>query len=129
MSKTHLWIALFGLIGVFLRYGIDQLALRLAMPIPFNTLGINVLGSFLAGVIYVVGVERGWLPADLRAGVLVGFLGGFTTFSAYCLQSALLLERKVLWPLLIYWVGSPILGLIAAWAGIRMTRNWFPSYP
>jgi CrcB protein len=117
------WIAAFGLLGVFSRFGIDQLALRIPMPVPLNTLGINILGSFLAGVVYVLGIERSTIPPDLRTGILVGFLGGFTTFSAYCLQSALLLEKRALQAALIYFVISPLLGLLATLGGLQLARQ------
>jgi CrcB protein len=117
-----LWIATFGLLGVFSRYGIDQWTSHLEMPIPLNTLGINILGSFLAGVIYVLGMERSNLTPDLKTGILVGFLGGFTTFSAYCLQSALLLEKRALQTALIYFVMSPVTGLLATLGGLQLTR-------
>lgn len=122
LMRELLGIALFGLLGIFSRYGIDRLALQVTLPIPIHTLGINLLGSFLAGVVFVIGTEKGLLPIGLRPGLMVGFLGGFTTFSAYALQCAILTEKKAYGPTLIYWIGSPVLGLFAALTGLWITR-------
>ncbi len=123
-----LWLALFGVAGVFSRYGIDELAQRAPWSLggfPYNTFMINILGSALAGALYVVATERsGWLSPDLRTGLMVGFLGGFTTFSAYALQSARLFEEGRGPMAMLYLCLSPALGLFAALAGLRVTRLW-----
>lgn len=116
------WIGVFGLAGVFSRYGLDQVSLRYPSPIPIGTLGINIAGSFLAGLLFSFGVEREGIPAELRTGIFVGFLGGFTTFSAYSLQTAKLLEAKDYWNGFLYWGISPVLGLLACLAGLYLGR-------
>lgn len=121
-------IAILGLLGIFSRYGIDRLALQVTLPIPIHTLGINLLGSFLAGAAFVICTEKGLLPLALRPGIMVGFLGGFTTFSAYSLQCALMTEKKAYWPTLFYWIGSPVLGLFAALGGLWITRFVIAKY-
>jgi len=118
-------IACLGWLGILSRYGIDRIALKYSMPIPFQTWGINILGSFLASIVFVIGIEQGAIPSDLRTGLMVGFLGGFTTFSAYSLQTALLFDKKAVGPMLIYFVGSPVLGLSAALAGLWVARTLF----
>ncbi|MGZ3696812.1 MAG: fluoride efflux transporter FluC [Bdellovibrionota bacterium] len=116
------WIGVFGLVGVFSRYGLDRLAQRWVSAFPFGTLGINLLGSFLAGLLFVVGTEKAHLPPELRIGLMVGLLGGFTTFSAFALQSARLLETGEIGPAALYLVGSPLLGLGAALLGLTLGR-------
>jgi CrcB protein len=119
-----LWLALFGLMGVFSRYGIDRLAQGLGWELPIHTLIINVLGSALAGILYAWAIERSDSPLgpELRTALMVGFLGGFTTFSAYALQAIRLFEDGRAIPALLYTCVSPALGLLAAWAGLNFTR-------
>jgi len=127
-----LWLALFGVTGIFARYGIDVLAERSSWNagaslegFPFNTFLINIAGSALAGVLSVLAAERGtWVSADLRTGLMVGFLGGFTTFSAYALQSAKLFEDGRNSTAILYLCLSPAVGLFAAVAGLKLTRLW-----
>lgn len=119
---STLWIALFGLAGIFSRYSIDLATQKLTIPFPSGTFAINLLGSFLAGFLYAWGVERGALPPEVRNGIFVGFLGGFTTFSAFSLQTARLLESGNAVPALLYAILSPVLGILAAWAGLSLAR-------
>ena len=103
-------VALGGAIGSALRY----LSL-LAMPAPWGTFGINVLGSFLIGLLFV--------PAG-RLGVsvllLTGVLGGFTTFSAFALDAAHLWTAGQVVQAATYVAGSVILSLIAVAAGASL---------
>ena len=108
------FIALFGLLGVFTRYFIGST--------PEKTFWINVAGSFLIGVIYVVGIERSAIPEELRVGIMVGFLGGFTTFSSYCLDALKLFEEAKFGVAILYFGLSPFLGLTSAFAGVLLTR-------
>ncbi|MCM2321772.1 MAG: CrcB family protein [Oligoflexia bacterium] len=116
-------LVLFGSAGVLSRYGLDRAFLKLGSHFPWGTLTINIVGSFLAGVGYVLGVERGALPAELRTAVMVGFLGGFTTFSAFSLQAARLLEERHLGEAFLYLVVSPGLGLGACLLGLWLARS------
>ncbi|MCM2278794.1 MAG: CrcB family protein [Oligoflexia bacterium] len=119
-------LIVFGALGVFARFGIDELFLRLDSRFPWSTLWINLLGSLLAGIFYVLGVERGGWAPELRTAVLVGFLGGFTTFSAYTLQSARLFEERYLGEMLVYFCLSPLLGLGACLLGLKLARGMLP---
>jgi CrcB protein len=117
------FIAVFGLLGVFCRYGFNVLAARLVEPlVPVGTFVINIAGAFGIGVVYVLGAERGLLSPDLRFGLMVGLLGGFTTFSSYCLETLRLFEGGATPLGFAYYVGSPVLGLAATYAGLFVTR-------
>lgn len=120
-----LWIAVFGLTGVFSRYFIDLRMVKHGLPSHWGTFAINLLGSLLITLVYVMGSERGWLNPDIRTGLTVGLLGGFTTFSSYSLQSALLLESGGALTPLFYMLGSPILGIALAFSGLRLFRAIF----
>lgn len=118
-----LFIATLGLCGVFSRYYAGILASRmLPSHFPFGTFIINIVGSFLIGVVYAVGVEKGMMSEDLRVGLLVGFLGGFTTFSSFCLDSVQLVEKSEYLMCGLYFIGSPVIGFIACTAGLFFTR-------
>ena len=115
-------IAGFGILGVLSRYGIDQLSGQWNESFPVSTFAINILGSLLAGTLYALAASRDF-SATLQTGLLVGFCGGFTTFSAYALQTSLLIERGRVLPALAYLVLSPALGLVAALAPILLLRK------
>lgn len=119
----YLLIALFGLSGVFSRFAIDRL-FEAADGFPSSTLLINVGGSFIAGLIYALS-ERGIVSLPLQTGLLVGFCGGFTTFSAYTLQTFAMLDKGRSLYALAYLVGSPILGVTAAILPIFLSRKVF----
>lgn len=112
----------FGLVGVFSRYFVDQVAGKWFEVFPTGILLINILGSLVAGIVYVMGTERSLLSSHLSVGLLVGFCGGFTTFSAYSLQSVLLLEKGNLVQGIVYLSLSPVLGLLGAFCGVTMAR-------
>ena len=123
LSKFSL-IAFFGLLGVFSRYFLGILAQRfMPSPFPYATFSINIGGAFFIGVIYVLGVERSFISPDLRIALIVGFLGGFTTFSSYCLEGVRLIEESRYFYAILYLGGSPFLGVIATSAGILMARK------
>jgi len=111
-----------GMAGVLCRYGVDQFFLRGNEGFPWSTLAVNILGSFLAGCIYAVSTYRD-LSSTLQVALLVGFCGGFTTFSAYALQSLLLLERGKVVPALAYFFFSPVAALSAALLPVLVAKR------
>lgn len=118
------YIGAFGLMGIFVRYFVGQLAARYyATVFPCATFAINIVGSFVIGVVYVSGVEKSLLSLELRVGIMVGLLGGFTTFSAYSLETMNLLEQSKFGLAAFYFVLSPVLGLLAACAGATIARH------
>ena len=116
-------IAVFGLIGVFARYFVGILASRyLPTVFPFGTLIINLLGAFLIGVVWVSGIEKNLIPHNVLVGIIVGFLGGFTTFSSYCLEFVRLIEESQVLNGILYVTLSPVLGCLAAYFGMVLAR-------
>lgn len=114
-------IAFFGALGVLSRFGVDRLA-GPSQGFPVSTFSINLLGSFLLGFLYVMGTERQLLTPEVAAALGIGFLGGFTTFSSFALQSLLLAEGKDFSSALAYFILSPALGLLAAKLGLGLGR-------
>jgi CrcB protein len=119
-----IYMAGFGLLGVFARYYVGLLVTKMAPgPFPLGTFLINIVGAFLIGVVYVLGVERAAISADLRLGLMVGFLGGFTTFSSYCLEISRLLEEAELGYAALYFTLSSALGVLGAFGGMWLARR------
>ena len=112
-------VALGGAAGALLRWAV-------AAPLntdsfPWGTLLVNVLGSLIIGALLVFFADRVGSEA-LRAGLVVGLLGGFTTFSAFSLETVQLIERGQITSALSYAIGSLIICVLAAYAGIRLTK-------
>ena len=116
-------VSLFGLLGVLSRFGIDKLMSIPENSFPWNTFLINMLGCALAGIFYVF-AEKEMISSHLQMGLIIGFCGGFTTFSAYALQTVVLFEKTKAMPALIYFLVSPTLGLLAAFAAITAARKF-----
>ncbi|MBB3319137.1 CrcB protein [Rhizobium sp. BK181] len=112
-----------GAIGSLLRYYIGQWALRLAGPaFPWGTLTVNVVGCFVIGVFAEMIVRRFDASPELRLLLITGFLGGFTTFSAFSLDAISLFERGAAVSGAVYIVASVGLSMAAVIAGLALMR-------
>ena len=89
---------------------------------PWTTLGINVLGCLLMGVLVALVTEVVDAPAPVRAFLGTGVLGGFTTFSGYAVEGHLLLRAGTPGPALAYLAGTVAAALLATWAGLALVR-------
>ena len=119
-SAIALWVALGSALGGVARYWCSGLVARaVGETFPWGTLIVNIAGSFLIGLIATISGPDGRfiVPAEARQFMMVGILGGFTTFSSFSLQT-LTLARDGEWLLAgLNIVGSVVLCLIAVWAG------------
>ncbi|MBP2017318.1 CrcB protein [Symbiobacterium terraclitae] len=117
-------VAAAGAQGALARYVLGNwLATRLPSAFPLPTLIINLLGSMLLGFVVGYGIERGRLPEQWRLPVTAGFVGSFTTFSTWSVETVVLLEAGR-WGFAAVNVGlSLALGLSAVWAGHRLART------
>lgn len=121
---TYVLIAIGGACGAVARFALDAwVSPRIAGDIPWGTLLINVSGSLLLGLLFALTVERGVLPADLRPPLMVGFLGAYTTFSSWMLESLRLVEDGAWLAAIVNVAGSVALGLAAVVIGIAVGRN------
>ena len=118
-----LLVGLGGFAGAVLRWLVDGwVSERNPTAFPFGTLVVNLTGSFLLGVLFAWVIERDVLPADIRAPVMIGFIGAYTTFSTFMLESWRLVEDGA-WALATAnLVGSVVLGLVAVVAGLAVGR-------
>ena len=121
---TILWVALGGAIGSAARYGVNVWSGRmLGSEFPWHTFIVNVVGCFAMGVLVELMALKLNVGNDTRAFMTTGILGGFTTFSAYSLDFAVLVERKSYGAALAYGTGSVALSLIAVFAGLSLVRT------
>ena len=112
-----------GAAGALLRYGLSTLLYRyLGTGFPYGTLAVNVLGSALMGVVFVLVQERG-LPDAWRLAVAVGLLGAFTTFSTFSLDTLVLLDEGALGRAVLNVMLSVFLCLGAAALGMMVARS------
>ena len=116
-------IAAGGAIGAVLRFWVAGGVMRLADgDFPLGTMSVNVLGSLVMGLLVGLFALKMEASQELRAFLTTGLLGGFTTFSAYSADVALLVERGDLVGAAGYAIGSVILSLIAIFAGLALVR-------
>jgi CrcB protein len=90
---------------------------------PFGILAVNLIGSFAIGILATLFIERSSLDPIWRAGILIGLLGGFTTFSSFSLDTINLLRNGAVMQATLYIFSSVFLCLLAAWLGILLGRN------
>jgi CrcB protein len=115
---TTVFVAVGGLIGVLGRYGITRLTLH-SDALIWSTVGINIAGSFLLGLL----VAEDWFSRDVREGIGVGLLGGFTTFSTFSVQVVLDVDGGKPGKAAAYVAASVIGGIAAAAAGYWLGRR------
>jgi len=114
-------LGLAGAAGTLLRAGCTTLAARLfGVGFPWGTLVMNVAGSLLFGLIVGLARTRGTIGVATETILLVGLLGGFTTFSSYAFQSVELLEGGRPLTAVAYVIGTNVAALAAVWAGLRI---------
>ncbi|MDX9765799.1 MAG: fluoride efflux transporter CrcB [Ectothiorhodospiraceae bacterium] len=120
------WLAIAagGAVGSALRFWMSSGVYALTgRGFPWGTLAVNVLGSLLIGFLSVLLIERLNLDPVWRAAVLIGLLGGFTTFSTFSLETLNLIEQGALLRAAVNAVSSVLLCLVAAWVGLILARQ------
>ena len=113
-----------GFFGAIARRSLDlAISERVEGAFPYGTLVINLSGSFLLGLLFAWAIERDVLSADLRGPLMIGFLGAYTTFSTFMLESWRLVEDGAWQLAAVNLVGSAALGLIAVIGGLALGRQ------
>jgi len=121
---AYVAIAIGGTLGCWARYAMTNLVQTIyGREFPYATLSINVLGSFLMGFLFIETLERMTISPVVRTGMLTGFLGGFTTFSTFMMETLLLTEQGEAFKGVLYGALSLILGLLAVVGGAYMARS------
>ena len=117
-------IAVGGMVGALLRYWIRSIDVS---GVPWDTLVVNVTGSFLLAFILTLALDKTKLAADVQASMTVGFLGAFTTFSAICQENVALFRNGQIWLALFYIAITVALGIAATYAGWCLARRLRPQ--
>ena len=116
-------VALGGALGASARYGVDRLIeQRTSSVFPWSTFTINVTGCFVIGLLTSVLVERQHLPAWVRVGLVVGVVGGYTTFSTFAQEALEVGEVHHVAIALAYIAASVTIGIAAVYAGTVLGR-------
>ncbi|HEY7005386.1 MAG TPA: fluoride efflux transporter CrcB [Sphingomicrobium sp.] len=111
-------------IGGALRHGVNVAAARLfGLGFPYGTFIVNVAGSFVMGLLAGFFAYRAGIPQHVRLFLTTGILGGFTTFSTFSLDAAVLIERHAFGLAAGYVVGSVAAGLAALFFGLAVFRS------
>lgn len=122
MSRTIL-VGIAGLAGTLLRYWLSGfVAQRYGETFPVGTMVVNVLGCLIAGAVFNLTEERFLVNPTLRTVILIGLLGGFTTFSSYGLQTFTLLRDGEFGLATLNVVVSNLLGLFMVWVGYGLVK-------
>ncbi|MEJ6773585.1 MAG: fluoride efflux transporter CrcB [Porticoccaceae bacterium] len=119
------WIAVAvgGAFGAVARYAISTWIFdSTSHKFPYATLSVNVLGSFVMGIFFVLILEKGLLPPEWRGVLMIGFLGAFTTFSTFSLDALGLWQNGHLFLALVYALGTVVLCLAAITIAVWLTR-------
>lgn len=110
-------------IGGATRHGVNSLTMRLLGPdFPWWTLAINIIGSLAMGVVAGYFAFKGEASQAWRLFLTTGILGGFTTFSAFSLDTAMLYERGAITQMSFYVIASVLLSIAAVFLGLMVMR-------
>lgn len=124
MIKLYLMVAIGGAVGACLRFGANELALKLLPKgFPFATLAVNILGSLLIGLLYGL-IEKEAIaitPAKTLLGI--GFLGALTTFSTFSMDSLLLLQQGQWLKMALNIVLNVVGCIFMAWLGVQLATQ------
>lgn len=114
-----------GALGVLARHEVNIFVMqRWPEYSHLGTLFVNVAGSFLIGAVYVLSLEKAQISDEMRMAIMVGFLGGFTTFSNYALESIRLMESGNTLRTFFYVAMSPALSIMFCFLGLIAARKF-----
>jgi fluoride exporter len=120
---TQLAVAVGGALGALTRYLVDRsIEARASGVFPWSTFTINLSGCFVVGVVVAALVDRHHAPQWVRLGLVMGVLGGYTTFSTFGQETLDLIEEGRLAVAMSYAVASVAVGVGAVFAGARIGR-------
>ena len=123
--KSVLLVALGGALGSVARFKLSGWVLHQTpnWRFPAGTLAVNLIGCFIAGLLAGMAVKQDFFTAEARVLLFTGLLGGFTTFSAFGLETLLLLKRGEAGVAFTNVAISIVVGLLVAWLGYEMTAR------
>jgi len=120
--KQMLIVFIGGGSGSVLRFLVSKFLNTSKYNIPFGTLTVNVLGSLIIGLILGVSLKNNTLSQNTVLLIATGFCGGFTTFSSFAYETHGFLKNGDFWLFLLYTMGSIVIGLLAVFLGLFITK-------
>lgn len=124
MLQKVIWLALAGACGTVSRFAVYELASKSrAAHLPLGTFTVNILGSFLFGLIYVLAQRRLNVSPEMKTILLVGFMGAFTTFSTFAFETAKMLKDSQWMMACGNILGQTVLGVAALGVGVLVGRS------
>ena len=116
-------LAVFGAAGALMRFGVSKVAPRIfGTNFPYGTLVVNVLGCLAIGFFMELGTSSEALPKWLKTAITVGFLGAFTTFSAFGYETLLLIRQGSIWSALASVSANLVAGILAVGLGLVICK-------
>ena len=113
-----------GALGAVMRYLVSNgFYALLGRDFPYGTLAVNVIGSFLMGVLSVLLIDRGEIDPLIKLAILVGFLGSFTTFSTFSLDTLVLINDGALGRAFLNMLANVLVCVSAVWLGMIITKQ------
>ena len=129
MWMKLLWVGLGGMLGAMSRFGVSEAMNQSLGPrFPWGTFTVNLLGSFVIGVVFVLAREQIAINAQAKLLIMTGFLGAFTTFSSYALDNYSLIKAQETQLMFVNVVVQNLLGLLFVGCGIWLTE-WLSEAP
>ncbi len=123
MLQKLLWLSVAGACGTVSRFAVYELAAKTKTAhFPLGTFTVNIIGSFLFGLIYILAQRRMGINQEMRAILLTGFMGAFTTFSTFAFDTAKLLKSAQYVMAFGNMFGQTALGVAALAAGVVLGR-------
>jgi CrcB protein len=119
-------IAFGGAFGAVFRYWVSTSISRwLGDGFPYGTLTVNLIGSIIVGFLTILLADRLNVSNEVRLGLIVGFLGAFTTFSTFALDTVYLIDNGAILKAVTYGLFSVVLSVLGVWAGILTAKQYF----
>ena len=113
-----------GFLGTVARYlSVRSIDIKFNGAFPFGTLAVNIVGSFVLGIVWAWAARRTGDTDNFRLFLITGFCGGFTTFSAFAFENFNLIDQKLHSTSILYIISSVLLGILAVVGGILAGKN------
>lgn len=125
MMKEILFVAAGGAVGSSLRYILSSsIYTWFGRALPWGTLAVNIIGSFAIGLLSILLVEKFNVAQEWRLAIVVGVLGGFTTFSAFSWDTLDLMQQGLTFKAMINVLANVVLCIVAAWLGAMWAKSF-----